>query len=169
MIRCGMRISRAAGAQRKGGSPRLGSEWRDGWRKIEPGKRIEAILAAGDKLEVFDSQRREMAFLAHLDEGKLRIEAELDERPAQAVTLTAGTVEIFLPLAGMVDIEAERERIRKEIEGLERDIARTEKLLSNENFLRKAPRQVVEKERAKLADYQARMEKLREMQRMLGG
>jgi len=73
-----------------------------------------------------------------------------------------GGVEIYLPLAGMVDLEKERQRLAAEIEEMAKGIASSEKLLSNEDFLAKAPAHVVERERNKLADYRQRQAKLQE-------
>ena len=137
--------------------------------KVEPGRRIEALIAAGEKFDLLDGQRDVLIALARLDAERLRLARTLPEKPAQALTLVVGPMEIYLPLAGMVDLAAERRRLAEEIERLEADIARSEELLANEAFLTKAPAQVVEKEREKLAAYRERREKLLERLRALGG
>ncbi len=126
--------------------------------RVEPGKRIPAIIAAGEKETIFTSLRKELAFLAHLDEGRLQIEKEVSSRPSGSAALTAGTVEIYLPLAGVVDLEVERERLLREQRGVEEEIARAEALLSNPEFLQKAPQEVVEKHRERLEEAKARRE-----------
>jgi len=90
----------------------------------------------------------------------LRIEETLAQKPEQAATLVVGTVECYLPLAGLVDIAAERARLTKEREEVTAQIARLEKLLANEGFTSKAPAPVVEKERARLAELQERLTRL---------
>jgi valyl-tRNA synthetase len=136
---------------------------------VEPGKRIQAIIAAGEKEEFFNGLRKELAFLAHLDEEKLVIKRVVEPKPTGAVTLTAGTVEIYLPLAGMVDIEAEKKRLLKEKARVEEEIARAEALLANEEFLQKAPKEVVEKHRARLEEAKAEKEKIEEILKVLAG
>ena len=64
-----------------------------------------------------------------------------------AVTVRAGGVEVFLPLAGMVDLTAERERLARELAEAEATLGRAEQLLANPRFVERAPEAVVAKER----------------------
>jgi len=130
--------------------------------KVEPGRRIEAIIAAGDEYELLSGQSDVLITAARLDADKLHIARTLEEKPTQALGLVVGGVEIYLPLAGMVDLAKERQRLAEEIEEVTKGIARSEKLLANEDFLAKAPAQVVERERDKLAGYRQRQAKLQE-------
>ena len=68
-------------------------------------------------------------------------------------------VEAFIPLAGIIDIEAERPRIAKVIAGLEASIAKSRAKLDNPNFRDKAPAEVIEQEAARLADFEAELTK----------
>jgi valyl-tRNA synthetase len=68
-------------------------------------------------------------------------------------------VEAFIPLAGIIDIEAERPRIAKVIAGLEASIAKSRGKLDNPNFRDKAPAEVIEQEAARLADFEAELTK----------
>jgi valyl-tRNA synthetase len=129
---------------------------------VEPGRRIEAIIAAGEEYDLLTDQKDILVSLARLDADKLRIARTLEAKPAQALALVVGGVEIYLPLAGMVDLEKERQRLTAEIEEVAKGITGSEKLLANEDFLAKAPAQVVERERSKLADYHQRRAKLQE-------
>ena len=72
----------------------------------------------------------------------------------------AGSVEIFLPLAALVDPEEERARLSKELAEAESHIERLEKLLASD-FANKAPAQLVQKERDKLAVYKESAEKIK--------
>jgi valyl-tRNA synthetase len=128
---------------------------------VEPARRIVAQIAAGEKFDLFSSQRDVLAELARLDPNSLRISRSLLDEPEQALTLVVGGVEIYLPLAGMVDLDAERARLAKELAHIEDGVARSQKLLSNEGFVAKAPAEVVQKEREKLASLQEQAEKLR--------
>ena len=80
------------------------------------------------------------------------------DAPSDAVTSVITGAEIYLPLAGLINIEDEIARLEKEAEKLQQEVDRVEKKLSNEKFVAKAPAAVVEAERAKGADYQAQRE-----------
>jgi valyl-tRNA synthetase len=70
--------------------------------------------------------------------------------PATSASLVAGNCEVFVDLAGLIDVAAETARQTKELARLTGAIAAKEKQLSNENFIRRAPAEVIEKERAAL-------------------
>jgi valyl-tRNA synthetase len=127
---------------------------------VEAGKRIEAIVVAGDNLGVAESQAGILASLARLDPARLRVERSLAAKPDQAVAVMAGGMECYLPLAGMVDLEAERARLTKEIEGTKVEAQRAEGRLANPAYVDKAPAAVVEKDRARLAELQDKMARL---------
>ncbi len=128
---------------------------------VEPARRIVAQIAAGEKSDLFSSQRDVLVELARLDPDSLRIARSLLDEPEQALTLVVGGAEIYLPLAGMVDLDAERARLAKELARIEDGVARSQKLLSNEGFIAKAPAEVVQKEQEKLVSLQEQAEKLR--------
>ncbi|MGQ9682283.1 MAG: valine--tRNA ligase [Anaerolineae bacterium] len=118
---------------------------------VEPGRRIPALIAAGDLAGTFASEREILANLARLEPGMITIAASLPDKPAKALALVTAGVETYLPLAGLVDLDRELERLRQELAVAEADIARAQGLLGNERFTAKAPAEVVEKERSKLA------------------
>ncbi len=121
--------------------------------KVEPGHRIAATIAAGKNYHFLREQAPVLQALAHIDGRQLRIEQRLESRPDKALTLMVPGYEAYLPLAALVDLEVERGRLRGELEKLEIEIARSEKLLANEGFVSKAPEAVVQRERDKLSDY----------------
>jgi valyl-tRNA synthetase len=130
--------------------------------EVEPGKHIAAMIAAGSHYDTFASQRHVLARLARIESGQMIIAVTLPTKPEQAASLVVGNIEIYLPLAGMVDLDAERERLHNDLAKVEAQITRTEGLLANENFTSKAPAHVVDRERSKLADLCERAGKLRE-------
>jgi len=137
---------------------------------VEPGRRIAALVAAGDLAPVFDAERAALVTLARLDDAQLTIVPSLPETPAKALALVTAGVEVYLPLAGMVDLGREKQRLGKELAAVEADIARGQQLLENERFMARAPAAVVQKERNKLAVAEerkaalaARLEMLAEM------
>jgi valyl-tRNA synthetase len=127
---------------------------------VEPGKWITAVLSTGDKTDFINEQKAILCFLARLDENELVV-AETAVAPEQALTISLGEITAYLPLAGMVDLGKERERLSKELADLEQQIQRVSGLL-NSPFAQKAPEAVVQKERDKLADLQASQAELSE-------
>ncbi len=121
--------------------------------KVEPARKIAAIVATGDKAAFFTAQKPIFAFLARLDEARLEI-GDSVEPPPQAITISLGDIACYLPLSGMVDLGKEKERLEKELANLDKQIKRVTGLL-NSPFAQKAPTAVVQKERDKLAQLQA--------------
>ena len=121
--------------------------------KVQPSRKIACTISAGEKAALIEDQRQTFVSLAGLDPDALAIVKEPLAPSDEQITLVITPVEITIPLAGLVDAEAEKERLSKELAEAESQIARLEKLL-NSPFAQKAPAAVVEKERAKLAEYQ---------------
>ncbi|MBK5937577.1 valine--tRNA ligase [Halorhodospira halophila] len=90
---------------------------------------------------------------------------EADEQPPESALALAGEMEVLVPMAGLVDKDAELARLAKERARLEGEIERAEKKLGNESFVAKAPAEVVDKERAKLTEAQQALEKVAEQER----
>ena len=98
------------------------------------------------------------SYIARFSNPEEFVYGEDVEAPSDAVTSVITGAEIYLPLAGLINIEDEIARLEKEAEKLQQEVDRVEKKLSNEKFVAKAPVAVVEAERAKGADYQAQRE-----------
>ena len=98
------------------------------------------------------------SYIARFSNPEEFVYGEDVEAPSDAVTSVITGAEIYLPLAGLINIEDEIARLEKEAEKLQQEVNRVEKKLSNEKFVAKAPAAVVEAERAKGADYQAQRE-----------
>ncbi|HET6823866.1 MAG TPA: valine--tRNA ligase, partial [Anaerolineales bacterium] len=81
---------------------------------VAPGKRLAATIAAGAKTDVLEEQSKVLASLAGLDEAELVIVEALTEKPGDAIALVVGAVEIYMPLAGIVDLAEEKMRLQKE-------------------------------------------------------
>ncbi len=124
-------------------------------------KRIPALFSAGEHAAVLEASLPLMAFLARLDLAGTQVAADLPA-PAKAATVAAGGVSIYLPLAGLVDFGAERKRLEGEIANLDRQLSRIEGMLNNPGFTGKAPAEIIDRERAKLAELQARRAQLAE-------
>jgi valyl-tRNA synthetase len=129
-------------------------------KKVKPGKRIPAILSAGEKTEIFHQQKNIISALAQLDPKKFVITTELPSKQDNHVAIATGSVEIYLPLEGLVDSSAERERLNKALNEAESQAKRLEQLL-NSSFAERAPMEIVQKEKDKLTSYQETVEKLK--------
>lgn len=129
-------------------------------KNVKPGRRIPAILVGGKQSQMLESQAPAIASLAQLDLQAIQIIEQLEKKPEGHIGLVVGPVEIFLPLAGLVDVNEERTRLEKDLIGVQSQIQRLEGLLAS-SFAEKAPTAVVQKEREKLAGYQETASRLR--------
>ncbi|MGE8362647.1 valine--tRNA ligase [Pseudomonas sp.] len=130
-----------------------------GEMKISMAKRIDIILANAS-----DEDRRRLADnapllnkLAKLE--SVRVLAAGEEAPMSATALV-GEMEVLVPMAGLIDKDAELARLDKEIARLDGEVKRVGGKLSNEGFVAKAPADVLEKERAKLAEAEQALGKM---------
>ncbi|MGB8214071.1 MAG: valine--tRNA ligase [Anaerolineales bacterium] len=129
-------------------------------KKVSPARRLPATLIGGAKEGLLMEQSAVIAVLSGLDPSLLTILASLDTKPENSIALVAGPVEIYIPLAGMLDMEEERKRLEKELFDIQVQIDRLEKLLGSD-FANKAPAAVVQKEQIRLAAFQETAAKLR--------
>jgi valyl-tRNA synthetase len=136
-----------------------------GEMNIAPGKRLQAFLVKGNEAdrEYFANAKDLLLNIARLDSAQWQEEAAL---PASA-TATIKNLEVHIPLAGLIDVEAEAARLDKEIEKLDKDIAKMKGKLGNESFVSKAPEAVVEKEKARLAQAESTRAQLQEQKAKL--
>lgn len=137
---------------------------------VEPGKQIKAVMVAGNYHALLSRHVDILATLARLDKDGLVLKPVISAKPEQAVgQVISGGIEIYLPLAGLIDIQAEIERARKDLTFLENGIKASQSKLTNKSFVQKAPPAVVSKEREKLADLEVQLVKVQERLKELGG
>jgi valyl-tRNA synthetase len=127
---------------------------------IAPGKTIPLLLADGDaedrrRAEKFGAQ---IEFLAHCDAPRWLEPGSPEPASAAAVV---GTLRVLIPLAGLIDLDAERARLKKEIARIDGEIKKCEGKLGNASFVDHAPAAVVAQERGRLADWQTQRDALR--------
>ncbi|MEO6799790.1 MAG: valine--tRNA ligase [Rhodanobacter sp.] len=128
---------------------------------ISPGKIIPVLFADG---EVSDRSRvakfaMQISFLART-EAPQWIGSGANEPAAAAAVV--GTLRVMIPLAGLIDLEAEKTRLTKEIVRIEGEIKKCEGKLGNANFVANAPAEVVAQERQRIADWNTTVGALRE-------
>lgn len=128
---------------------------------IAPGKPLDVLLTKGkpEDAERLESNRHFLAKLAKLESATWL--ANPDDAPLCATQLV-GDMEVLVPMADLIDKDAELKRLAKEIDKQDKLIGGIEKKLGNEGFIAKAPEAVVEKERGKLAEFQAAKQLLEE-------
>ena len=128
---------------------------------IAPGKPLDVLLTKGkpEDAERLESNRRFLSKLAKLE--SVTWLDNPDDAPLSATQLV-GDMEVLVPMADLIDKDAEIARLSKEIEKQEKLIGGIEKKLGNDGFIAKAPVAVVDKERGKLAEFQATKQLLEE-------
>lgn len=134
---------------------------------IAPGKTIPLLLADGDAVDRARATKfaAQIAFLARV-EAPQWIEPGADE-PATAAAVV-GKLRVLIPLAGLIDLGAEKARLAKEIGRIEGEIKKCESKLGNERFVANAPAEVVEQERQRIVDWNTTLAALREQATKLG-
>jgi valyl-tRNA synthetase len=128
---------------------------------IPPSKPLAVLLrnANAKDWQRLQNTRAFLGTIARLESINL-LEAD-EEAPASATALV-GEMEILIPMAGLIDKEAELARIARALEKVQKDFERTQGKLANEKFVSNAPAEVIEKEQAKLTDFSMQIAKLKE-------
>ncbi len=128
---------------------------------INPGKPLEVMLKAANEQDAtrIDANKQVLVSLAKLE--SVRVLTPNEEIPACATALVAKS-ELLIPMAGLIDKDAELTRLDGEIQKTQGEIKRLEGKLGNEGFVAKAPEAVVAKEREKLEGYKETLAKLEE-------
>jgi valyl-tRNA synthetase len=132
---------------------------------IAPGKTVPLLLAGGsaaDRVRAakFDAQLR---FLARLESV-----AWLEGEAPAAAAAVLGELRLLIPLAGLIDLGAEKARLEKEIKRIEGEIAKCNGKLASETFVANAPPAVVAQERQRLADWSTQLAALKDQAGKLG-
>jgi valyl-tRNA synthetase len=118
---------------------------------IAPSRKLEVLLqnAASKDIEYLERNTHYLTRLAGVDMPRVL-------GPAQAAPISAvafvGALEILVPMAGLIDPAAELERLAKQQRKADADLKKMESKLSNAEFARNAPAEVVAKDRQRLAD-----------------
>ncbi len=135
---------------------------------VPPGRRAEVLLVVPDESSRAILEAN-IGYVQDLAKAGVQIFPALEEAPEQAVHAVAKGVEVFVPLKGLIDIEKESARLRKELAAVEKDLARVRGKLRNPGFLSKAPADVVEKERAKEVEFSGKQSAVKGRLLMLTG
>ena len=133
--------------------------------KIEPGKRVPIVVRGSEEqLALVAALQSQILPLARIESLTL---ARDGARPAVAASAVVNGAEVFLPLEGLVDLDKERERLVREADKLLSELEGSRKKLRNQDFLRKARPEIVERERQRLVQLEETLDKLKRAQESL--
>ncbi|HQW81222.1 MAG TPA: valine--tRNA ligase [Pseudomonadota bacterium] len=138
-----------------------------GEMNIAPGKAIPMLFTGGDgddarRVAKFSTQ---IAFLARAESPHFLAAGEAEPAAAAAIV---GTLRVLIPLAGLIDLDAEKKRLDREITRVEGEVKKCQNKLASDTFVANAPAAVVEQERARLAEWNQQIEGLRSQRAKLG-
>ncbi|MGB2698359.1 MAG: valine--tRNA ligase [Candidatus Zixiibacteriota bacterium] len=135
---------------------------------IPPAKKAQVLLKIDKKdlIRTVDDNKHYILNLGRVDELKI---GQRIKRPPKVASAVIKDMEVFVILEGLIDPEVERKRLQKEIQRITTLLDKTTKKLSNDYFLKKAPKNIIEKERAKKEDYQKMLDKLNKNLEMVLG
>ncbi|NNV02630.1 valine--tRNA ligase [Brevibacillus sp. MCWH] len=122
-------------------------------------KKIELLIKPGDAVALERLNRGKEYIVRFCNPERLEISEQL-ATPDKAMSAVVTGAELFLPLAGLIDLDQEIKRLEKELATLHKEVERIENKLNNPGFMAKAPAKVIDEEKAKLADYMEKRDKV---------
>ncbi|MBI4212329.1 MAG: valine--tRNA ligase [Deltaproteobacteria bacterium] len=127
---------------------------------VPPSKQISAFFIPADHAasKTVSSQRTLIEYMGRLNAFEI---TTADHRPQKAALAVISTGEIFVPYEGLIDIEAEKERLGKEILKVEKEKASVETKLADGKFMTSAPTHIIEQQRTRLTEAEQKMQKLK--------
>ena len=128
---------------------------------IKPGQRINILVQGASAAEQkrFGSYEPYIKFLGRVDDTTF---IGAGDNAPESATALVGDIKLLVPLAGLIDKDAEIARLAKDIEKTEKDLARGKAKLANESFVAKAPPQVVEQEKKRVQTQETALSSLRD-------
>jgi valyl-tRNA synthetase len=126
---------------------------------VPPSRQIPLLLAGGTAADHARAERyaSQLRFLVRLD--RIETLSDIDNAPPSAPAVV-GELKLLVPLEGLVDLEAERTRLDKELKRVDAEIGKSRNKLASETFVSNAPPAVVEQERKRLVDWTSQREAL---------
>jgi valyl-tRNA synthetase len=126
---------------------------------VSPSQHLSIILTGASEDKANLSKHAALLYkLARLEQASF-LDAN-QKPPISAIGLASSTCQIHLPLQGLIDKNAEIARLKKEMDKLQKEVQKSEVKLGNENYVRNAPKEIVDIEHARLADHKKSYEKL---------
>ena len=133
---------------------------------LSPAKQTKILLKVPQEkqIKLFADYSQYVVALANCQSPEVAVNLE---KPAQSIAGVVEDVEIFMPLSGMVDLDAERSKLEKQLQKLDKEFKVICGKLMNEKFTSSAPAAIVEKEKGKYDEVKGKMDKVRELLRGL--
>ncbi|MEO6696890.1 MAG: class I tRNA ligase family protein, partial [Gammaproteobacteria bacterium] len=130
---------------------------------IAPAKTLPVLLQNGSEQDRawLDNNRPYLTTLARLEHITW---LESAVTAPESATALVGAMKVLIPLAGLIDKQAELTRLNQEIEKVRKDLSRSESKLANPDYVSRAPAAVVEEEQRRITDFTTTLEKLVEQQ-----
>jgi valyl-tRNA synthetase len=128
---------------------------------IPPAKKVEVVVHS-ENPGVLELLKRHRIYVETLARAETLVTRTTGEKPRMSATAVTGEVEIFLPLQGLINLEDEQKRIGKEVQKIGDELTRINLKLYNEEFLRKARPEAVEKEKEKARALTEKSSKMKE-------
>jgi valyl-tRNA synthetase len=125
---------------------------------LPPSKPMTLTLETDTEQALLNAQREAITFLCRASfdvAGRVTL-----EQPADTAMKVVSGVSVLVPLTGLIDPAKERERVERELKKTEKDLLATQKKLSNAGFVDRAPKEVVDQERARVIELQAAFDRL---------
>lgn len=126
---------------------------------VAPSKTIELMVNANNSAVLDQLKRGEQYLWKFCNPSELNMGTELTA-PDKSMSSVLKGVELYMPLAGLLDLTEEISRLEDELKRLDGEVTRVQKKLGNEGFTAKAPQNVVDQEKAKEKDYIQQREKV---------
>jgi valyl-tRNA synthetase len=129
--------------------------------QLPPGQKAPVIMRPSpEAAAVLEREHHQLLRMAFIE--PLTIDPAATKPQQALVEIIGEELEVYLPLAGVVDLEAEMGRLEKELQQVERELRRTMGKLQNPKFVKKAPPEIVAKEKARFEERSAKVNKLKE-------
>ena len=135
--------------------------------RIPAAQHLEALVEANGQRVAIEAEADVIRALSRVEPLRIVSGSSEGDVGVRGITLVVSPLVVRLPLEGVVDLDAEGERLRSELADCDRNLERVEKLVSNPNFREKARPDVVENEEARLADLRERKQRLEEILQQL--
>ena len=129
-------------------------------KNIHPTQKSDLILVTKKYTE--DMERMKDMTMKFGFAKKVLLQETRKDIPEDAVQIVTDGIEVYMPMEGLIDKEAEKQRLEAEKTRLEAEVARCEKMLANKGFMAKAPASKIAEEKEKLAKYQEMLQKVKE-------